>query len=227
MGGLENMDSLFDRLVQKQAGQEIERAEEEGLTDATITQLNTLFQELKAKGQEFDEGRYDAYHKDGVNIPQELVILAGFMQGIALPLLATDEVKTESLGGLGVCLYANAQLFYPKGKPFAFWDSVDKCACLPSLDDDERWSRMHKCQRASIQYFYFMSIAAAWEAWHGKQPDGSVSWDGLWVGARAKTQLAYWVRLGCQKSKLVHNSAKLEQIEFELEMRKSFGLENT
>jgi hypothetical protein len=222
--GLDDTDSLFDRLVQKQAGRELEQAGEEGLTDDLINSMSALFQELKAKGKAFDEEMLNAYRKEGVTIPVELAIMAGFLQGIALPLLATDEVKTDSLGELGICLYANAQLF-------SFWDASEKCVCNPPVGH-EWWSRLTSCQRFSVQFGRFMKEAFSWEACSSSMEKGGlaaieVTWDGLWVGERAKTQLQYWARLGCQKAKLVHNMARLEQIEFELQMRKSFGMEST
>ena len=223
VAGSYDNDDLFNRLVSKQAGREINQASSEKATDATRASANALFTLMKSKGKDFEESDLLIYKRLGIEISSELAMLAGLFQGFALPLLETSEVKTEPLGELGVCLYTDAQLF-------AFRDAVDGVVYIPP-QGNEWWNRTTNCTRFQLILQSFMHWAFRWTAieydWAEDVGDGQpliVKWGGIWVGDPAKSVIEHWSRLGVQNSTLNNNDMeKMEKVEFEIQMRRAFG----
>lgn len=206
-------DDLFEHLASKQADNELAKSEET-LNDATKANLNALWQSVKSMKEEFGERDLLVYQNMDLPISAELVMVAGLMQGIALPLLETSEAKTESLGELGVCLFTGTQLF-------SFWDAASHTVHMPSTRD-ARWD--NKQNRFYTIVSRYLQLACRWEGniSGGTNEDGTVNveWDGIWAGAGATNVLEYWVHLTCQQAKMTSQLERLEQIEFSIEMRR-------
>lgn len=207
----EELDEFFDRLASKQVGKELERAEE-ALSPAIKANVNSLWQTIKSKGEDFDERDLLLYDNMGVSISPELAIIGGLMQGIALPLLATSEVRTESLGELGVCLFAGTQLVF-------FRDAGDGVVYGPP-NGTEMAEKLANCSRFAMVFHTAMMKACAWSGCHATlDNEGTFEWDGAWVGAPMKTTLDQWIRLTFQQSKMTRSKEKLESMEFAWAMR--------
>jgi len=210
-------DDMFDRLVRKQADRELEATREE-LTDSLKTRLTQLFSVVRDKGAKATDEDLKGWQAAGTEVPISLVIFGAFLQGIPLPEVNDPEIHTKALGNLGACLNAGPKLF-------GFYDEITGVTHLPM--GDQNWSnRISECPRFAMFYSTLMAQASRWAGCTpaaSETGEKSLVFDGLWAGGEPKTIIEYFMRMVFENRTIVIGTKRLEQIEFEIEMRKAFG----
>jgi len=212
-------DDLFDRLVRKQAGREISASSEE-LTDDLKSRLTQLFSDAKQRGSKATKEDLAGWQAAGIELPISLVIFGAFLQGIPMPVADDPEIKTEALGDLGACFYAGPKLF-------AFHDEMDGLVYMPPPLIAPGWSdRIEACPRFNTFLGTVMTIALNWAGCSpgiSDDDEKTLEFDGQWAGEEPKTILDYFVRMIFENRTIVVGTHRLEQIEFEIQMRQAFG----
>lgn len=220
-------DDLFAQLSGKQAYREYNAVSEDPVTDAKKIKLHMLFESIKNRGSKLEDNDLTAWTREsGMFIPSCLIIFGAFIKGTPLPLIGDPEISSEPLGDLGACLLVGSKLF-------GFYDASAGIVHLPSgrgLQDD--WSdRVNECARFNTFYGQLMVTAHNWEGCHstlGEEEKGDgqpviVEFEGEWAGEQPKNMLELFMRKAFAGAKIEYGIQRLEQIEFEREMRKAFG----
>jgi len=215
-----NSDDLFDRLVRKQASHEL-LASDSAVSEPVQRRVYSLFGVIKKKRHKTDESDLMAWQEEGIEIPLNLVIFGAFLQGVALPLAEDPEVRSEMLGDLGACFYAGSKLL-------GFRDNGMECVYLPfAVGHDDRANCLRDTPRFHIMLDSALTTAQRWasrEAVVGGAQ--AVTFDVPWSTGDDKklTVLEYFLSLVFAGITIVTgDEERLEQIDFEIEMRRAFG----
>jgi hypothetical protein len=128
---MEGDGSFFDMFVNKKADKDMDSLDAADILDPSRRfALEKFFKDLVERGDEMELNEVEKLWKMDIPLPTTLVIYAGFLRGVAVP-MHDVELKAQKLGDGSIVLYED-------GKIFGFHDAMEGTVYLPNFHEDMR-----------------------------------------------------------------------------------------